>query len=68
MQTLILNHMLYDIVQNLIILSLCLTIVYPKAIERYRRRKKLRETQAIKERQEEIRKVIEEVLKDLVKE
>ncbi len=58
--------LMYDLIQNLIIVSLSLTIVYPKAKERYKRYKKLRETQSIKGREEEIRKIVEKVLKDIV--
>lgn len=59
------THFIYDIIQNLIIISLCLTIVYPKAIERYRKRKKLRETQASKGIEEVIRKIVREYLEEL---
>jgi len=59
------THFIYDTVQSLIIISLCLTIVYPKAIEIYRRRKKLRETQASKGIEEVIRKIVREYLEEL---
>ena len=61
------THLTYDIIQNLIIISLCLSMVYPKGIERYRKRKKLRETQEEQRRQEEIRKIVVEFLEEIKK-
>ena len=61
------THLTYDIIQNLIIISLCFRILYPKGIQRYRRRKKLREIQEEQRRQEEIRKIVVEFLEEIKK-
>jgi RecB family exonuclease len=50
---------------NLGFIGLVLFLVYPKAIERYRERKKLRETQKILDREHFIRRVVLAYLKEL---
>ena len=59
------SHFIYDLVQSLIIIILCLTIIYPKANKIYRDRKKLRETQREQERKESIHQIVVEFLKEL---
>ena len=48
---------------NVALISLLLSMVYPKAIERYRKRRKRRETQ----RNAKIKKIVREYLKELQK-
>ncbi len=50
-------------ITNIALILICLSMVYPKAIERYRRRKKKRETQKVSQ----IRKIVREYLKELQK-
>lgn len=64
MQTLILTSFIVNIILMVALLSY---VVLPKVSKLYRSRKKLRETQAIKGREEEIRRIVEEVLKDIIK-
>lgn len=59
------QHMVYDLIQNLIIITLCLMIVYPKANKRYRDKKITREIQREQERKEFIHQVVNEYLKKL---
>lgn len=56
-----------SLVINIGLIILCLSMIYPKAIQVYKNRKKLRETQANKERKEFIRKVVIEYLEELQK-
>jgi len=56
-----------SLVVNILLIILCLSMVYPKAIQVYKNRKKLRETQANKEREDYIRKVVIEYLEELQK-
>lgn len=48
---------------NVALISLLLSMVYPKAIERYRRRVKRRETQKVSK----IKKIVRDYLKELQK-
>ena len=48
---------------NVALISLLLSMVYPKAIERYRKRRKSRETQI----NAKIKKIVREYLKELQK-
>ncbi len=50
-------------ITNIALILICLSMVYPKAIERYRKRKKRRETQKVSQ----IRKIVREYLKELQK-
>jgi uncharacterized protein (UPF0297 family) len=54
-----------SLVSNIVLGILVLSLVYPKAIQRYKDTKKQRERQANKEREEFIRKVVREYLKEL---
>ena len=54
-----------SLVSNIVLGILVLSLVYPKVIQRYKDTKKLRETQANKEREEFIRKVVREYLQEL---
>jgi len=50
-------------ITNIALILICLSMVYPKAIERYRKRKKNRETQKVSQ----IRRIVREYLKELQK-
>ena len=54
-----------SLVSNIVLGILVLSLIYPKAIQRYKDTKKQREKQANKEREEFIRKVVREYLKEL---
>lgn len=56
---------LLSLVSNIVLGILVLSMVYPKAIQRYKNTKKQREKQANKEREEFIRKVVREYLDEL---
>jgi len=56
---------LLSFVLNVVLSILVLSLIYPKAIQVYSKRKKLRENQANKEREEFIRKVVREYLEEL---
>ena len=50
---------------NFGLIILCLSLVYPKAIQVYKEKKKQRETLRDKERNDYIRKVVREYLEEL---
>lgn len=50
---------------NFGLIILCLSLVYPKAIQVYKEKKKQRETQRDKEREDYIRKVVIDFLEEL---
>ena len=50
-------------ITNIALILICLSMVYPKAIERYRKRKKRQETQKVSQ----IRRIVREYLKELQK-
>lgn len=50
---------------NLVLIILCLSLVYPKAIQVYREKKKLRENQRDNEIKEFIQRVVREYLEEL---
>lgn len=54
-----------SIIVNIGLIILCLSLVYPKAIQLYRNRQKLRESNANKVREQYIRKVVREYLEEL---
>jgi nucleoside permease NupC len=54
-----------SLVSNIVLGILVLSLIYPKAIQRYKDTKKQRETQANKEREEFIKKVVREYLEEL---
>lgn len=56
---------LLSFVLNVVLSILVLSLIYPKAIQVYKKHKKLRENQANKEREEFIRKVVREYLEEL---
>ena len=54
-----------SLLSNIVLGILVLSLVYPKAIQRYKQTKKQREIQANKEREEFIRRVVREYLEEL---
>lgn len=53
-----------SLIINLGFIILCLSLVYPKAIQLYRKRKKLKETQRIKEIQRIVMGYLKEISND----
>tara|TARA_R110000803_G_scaffold38327_8_gene82782 strand:- start:1947 stop:2180 length:234 start_codon:yes stop_codon:yes gene_type:complete len=56
---------IYNLVQNTIILILCLIIIYPKAKDRYLKGKKLRERRLEKESYEVIKGFVNRYLEEI---
>jgi len=56
-----------SVIVNFGLIILCLTVFLPRILQRYRLHKKTKQRQAIKERNDAIRKVVLEYLKELQK-